>query len=234
MRILDGIPVVTPARALFDIAGTQRRGAELSWWVERMARMTDSAWAMRLVSGATLHRMLGDLAQRGRPGIRTMRQVLADRPPEYVPPASSLESRFQQILARAGRAPMRRQVDVGDDRWIGRVDFRDDLRPLVVEIQSERFHTSLSDVASDTERFARFDTAGLETLPVTEEEVWHRPAEVLRKVDEARARLDRCPLLAPTTTTTTNRSKKCAGIRTLLPRVRELGGFRRGAGWRGR
>src|SRR3546814_8936301 len=90
--------------------------------------------------------MLEVMAQRGRPGIRTMRQVLATRGLDYVPPASNLEARFEQILLQAGDAPMRRQVDIGDgDRWIGRVDFRDAELPLIVEIQSERFHASLID-----------------------------------------------------------------------------------------
>ncbi len=88
--VLDGIPTQVPARALFDIAGTRRRGAEQPWWVERMARMVDNAWSARLVSGATMHNMLADLAQRGRPGIRVMRQVLATRGCDYVPPASDL------------------------------------------------------------------------------------------------------------------------------------------------
>src|SRR5690606_25206503 len=129
--VLDGVPTVTPARALFDVAGTQRRGAELEWWVDRMARMVDSAWAMRLVSGRSLHAMFRELAQRGRPGIRVMRQVLEPRGLDYVPPASALESRVEQILARAGEPPLRRQVDTGDgDRWIGRVDFRDPVLPF--------------------------------------------------------------------------------------------------------
>src|SRR3546814_16333358 len=79
-------------------------------------------------------------------GIRTMRQVLATRGLDYVPPASNLEARFEQILLQAGEAPMRRQVDIGDgDRWIGRVDFRDADLPLLVEIPSERFTAGLID-----------------------------------------------------------------------------------------
>ena len=191
VRTLDGVPTVTPARALFDVAGTQRRGAELPWFVERVERLTDAAWALRLVSGTTLHAMLRELAQRGRPGIRTMRQVLADRPVSYVPPASGLESRFAQILRNAGEAPMRRQVDVGDDeQWIGRVDFRDEHRPLVVEIQSERFHTSLSDTARDRARIKAMEASGLTVLELTDEDVWHRPHHVVAQVRSNRQRLD--------------------------------------------
>ncbi|HEY9555714.1 MAG TPA: DUF559 domain-containing protein [Acidimicrobiales bacterium] len=184
---LDGVPVVVPARALFDVAGTMRRGAEKPWWVERLARMVDNAWAMRLVSGQSLHAMLEVMAQRGRPGIRTMRQVLATRGLDYVPPASNLEARFEQILLQAGEAPMRRQVDIGDgDRWIGRVDFRDADLPLIVEIQSERFHASLIDKQLDATRMERLRAAGFVVLEFTDQQVWHQRHHVLDEVRRGR------------------------------------------------
>jgi hypothetical protein len=191
IRVLDGVPVVTPARALFDIAGTQRRGAALPWWVERMERMTDAAWSDRLVSGAILHAMLGELAQRGRPGVGVMRQVLAERPRPHTPPASGLEARFEQILRAAGEQPMRRQVDLGDDeRWIGRVDFRDPTRPLVVEIQSERFHTSLSSTSWDKQRRAAMVQAGLTVRELTDQDIWLRPRSLVTVVRGDRRMLD--------------------------------------------
>jgi hypothetical protein len=192
VRVLDGVPVVVPARALFEIAGSRRRGAEIPAWVERMSRMTDAAWADRLVSGRTLHTMLVELAQRGRPGIRVMRQVLADRPVDYVPPASGLEARVQQILERAGERPLRRQIDSGDDAgWIGRVDFRDDRLPFILEVQSERFHTSLTATQDDLRRIARLRRAGYEVRELTDIDVWHRPQKVVETVATARRRLER-------------------------------------------
>ena len=152
---LDGIDTQVPARALFDIAGTRRRGAEMPWWVERMERMVDNAWSARLVSGATMHAMLDELAQRGRAGIRVMRRVLTTRGRDYVPPASNLESRVSKLLAEAGLPAMRRQVDTGDEHgWIGRVDLRDEVLPLILEVQSERFHSSLVDKQLDEGRIA--------------------------------------------------------------------------------
>jgi len=187
--VLDGIPTQVPARALFDIAGTRRRGAEQPWWVERMARMVDNAWSARLVSGATMHNMLDDLAQRGRPGIRVMRQVLATRGCDYVPPASNLESRVNALLADAGLPAMRRQVDTGDELgWIGRVDLRDEILPLIAEIQSERFHSSLVDQQLDKNRIARLERAGYIVVELIEWDVWHRPRAVIGAVLEGRRR----------------------------------------------
>ncbi|MGQ0434937.1 MAG: hypothetical protein ACT452_21315 [Microthrixaceae bacterium] len=187
--LLAGIPTQVPARALFDIAGMRRRGAELPWFVERMARMVDNAWSARLVSGATLHAMLHDLAQRGRPGIRVMRQVLATRGLDYVPPASNLEARVTKILVDGGLPPMRRQVDTGDAQgWIGRVDLRDADLPLILEVQSERFHSSLIDRQLDATRIERLERAGFVVVEVTEECVWHRPNDVLAAVRDGRRR----------------------------------------------
>jgi very-short-patch-repair endonuclease len=185
--VLDNVPTVVPARALFEIAGTRRRGAEIPAWVDRMARMVDAAWSLRIVNGDTLHNMLDDLAQRGRPGIRVMRQVLAERPRDYVAPASGLESRLMQILERSGHPPMRRQVDVGNAAgWIGRVDFRAEDVPLIVEVQSERFHASRIDEQLDATRIDRLEQAGFVVVEVTDVEVWHRPEVVLARIAEGR------------------------------------------------
>jgi hypothetical protein len=186
---LDGIPTEVPARALFDIAGTRRRGAEVPWFIARMARMVDNAWSARLVSGRTMHAMLAELGRRGRPGSRVVRQGRATRGLDYVPPASNLEARAIQILAEAGLPPMRRQVDTGDAAgWIGRVDLRDEELPLILEVQSERFHSSLVDRQLDASRIARLERAGFVVVEVTDVQIWHRPREVVQAVRAGRHR----------------------------------------------
>lgn len=183
VRVLEGVPVVAPARALFDIAG--QRGIH----PKRVERAVDNAWTRRLVSGRSLHAMLAELAQRGRPGIRIMREILGQRGPDYVPPASGLESRVEQILHEAGERPLRRQVDTGDDHtWIGRVDFADDLVPFLLEVQSERFHASLVDQETDQRRLARLGAAGFVVAAVTEVDVWHRTPRVVEAVRQGRKR----------------------------------------------
>jgi hypothetical protein len=151
--------------------------------------MVDNAWADRLVSGSTLHSMLDELAQRGRPGIRVMRQVLATRGSDYVPPASNLEARVSKILAGGGIPPMRRQVNTGDEvGWIGRVDLRDEVLPLILEVQSERFHSSLIDQQLDAHRIDRLKRAGFVVVQVTDVQVWHKPHELLGAVRDGRQR----------------------------------------------
>lgn len=177
--MLHGIPVTTPVRTLFDLAP---RVHPL-----RMPRLVDAAWAMRLVSGELLHAALEDHAQRGRPGIQLMREILADRPVTYRPPDSNLEARFQDIARSAGVATLRRQVETGGDSWVGRVDFRDQVLPLVIEIDSERFHGSLTARADDEVRRQRLIDAGFVVRQIPEFDVWHRPAVVRRQLIDARS-----------------------------------------------
>ncbi|HEY3144195.1 MAG TPA: hypothetical protein VGJ86_23900, partial [Acidimicrobiales bacterium] len=185
VRVLDGIPVTVPARALFDFAGTQAR------WPARMERAVDNAWSMHLVSGATLRRMLRELG-RGRPGNTVMRDILRERGPDYVPPASGLEARVIEVLKKDGQPAMRRQVDTGDEEgWIGRIDFADVRLPLRLEVQSERFHSSLLDQQADADRIRRLEAAGFVVVTVTDLDVWQRPRHVADAVRAARRTLQR-------------------------------------------
>jgi very-short-patch-repair endonuclease len=181
VRLIDGIPVTSPARTIFDLAGMVHPA--------RVERLLDWCWAERLVDGRTLHRTLDELAERGRPGIATMRELLESRGPGYVPPASGLERRFADIVDTPLLPPMRRQVDLGEATWTGRVDFAAERVPLVVEVQSERYHTALVDQAADAARRARLEADGFEVVEVWDREVWHEPQVVLDRVSRAWARL---------------------------------------------
>src|SRR4029079_18805341 len=69
---LHAVPVTTPARTIFDLAACEHP--------MRRARALDFALSRRLTNNAELHHMLRQLGRRGRTGITTMRELLADRP----------------------------------------------------------------------------------------------------------------------------------------------------------
>jgi very-short-patch-repair endonuclease len=107
-----------------------------------------------------------------------------------VPPASGLESRFAQIVADFDLGRFRCQVDLGDDEvWCGRVDFVGEEWPLVVEVQSELYHSSLTDREADARRRQRLQSAGFEVVEVWDTEVWHQRAVVVDRVRKAIWRL---------------------------------------------
>ena len=85
---------------------------------------------------------------RGKEGTAALRGVMAERPQDYRPPDSNQEARFQDLVRRVG-IRMRRQIDVGGDEWLGRMDFIHERLPLIVQIDSELHHTALIDAEAD-------------------------------------------------------------------------------------
>jgi very-short-patch-repair endonuclease len=183
VTVLDAIPVVRPERLALELCASEHP--------LRAARAVDDMWRRRLLSRRSLRRFVGDASAQGRPGVQVLRALLDERGDDYVPCASNLESRFAAIVARSGLPEMRRQVDSGGDVWVGRVDFRDERLPLIVEIQSERYHTALTDARADKVRLAALRDAGFTVVEITEDQVWHHPHEVIRLIEEARRRCRR-------------------------------------------
>lgn len=179
--VLDGVPVVRPALLLLQLAGLVPAG--------RLHRVLDWFWTRRLLSGPSVRFELAELMHRGRPGTAALRELLDSLPEDYVPPASGLEGRVRQILGDADLPLMRRQVDLGDERWCGRVDFMAPDLPLVLEVDSETYHAALSSQADDTARQARLEAAGFLVVRATDDETWHRPSVIVERVRAARWRL---------------------------------------------
>ena len=155
---------------------------------KRAERALDNAWRMRLLSGRSVRALLDGWGRRGRNGTALLRELMEARPDDYRPPDSNLESRALDVLRAAGLGAFRRQVDSGGDRWTGRVDLRHVDLPLVVEVQSETFHSSFLDVDADRARREQLERDGFVVVEVTDDEVFHRPDEVVRRV---RAAVDR-------------------------------------------
>jgi very-short-patch-repair endonuclease len=180
VTVHEGIPVTTPARTIFDLAALLHP--------KRVERALETAWSNHLIDGRRMAAVLDDLGKRGRTGTTVMREILADRGPDYVPADSGLEGRFRDVLQRDGQAPMVRQIDVGGDRWLGRIDFLDRDAKLIVQIDSDRYHGSLIDKAADKAQTAALEGAGFVVERFTDFEVWYCADEVARRVRKARRR----------------------------------------------
>lgn len=192
LTTLDGVPIVRPELLAMQLFAQFR--------YERAERHVDALWSMRLLSGRSLARLLIEQGARGRDGIGGVRRFLDERGEDYVPPASGLEGRAIKILDEVG-IPMRRQVDSGGDQWDGRVDLRHLVEPLIVEIQSERYHAALSSRRDDEARRQQLERDGFVVVQVWDDEVWHRPHGMIDRVRDgawaARARrLARTPSAA--------------------------------------
>jgi very-short-patch-repair endonuclease len=175
---LDSIPVVRPELLMLQLAGIVHP--------ERLGVLLDRAWSMRLLSGRSTRMVLDEVAASGVRGVTSLRAALDERGDDYEPPASNLEGRFHQLITRAGLPAMRRQIDLGGDRWNGRVDFVATDRALVIEVDSERYHTALSDAEADLLRETKLRDSGYTVGRVTDFQLFHRPAEVIELVRHLR------------------------------------------------
>ena len=170
-----------PERAIFELCATTHP--------LRAERALDTGWSKALYSGDSLRRIHRELAKSGRTGTVLLRELLKARPPGWIPPASNLEARFATIAREALLGEWRRQVDLGDDEhWCGRVDFMSTTLPLIIEVQSERYHTALTDQAHDTTRRQRLEDAGLVVVEVWDTQVWYARHEVVAAVRDGIAR----------------------------------------------
>lgn len=82
---------------------------------------------------------------------------------------------------------MRRQVNVGGDGWLARVDYvATDGLPFIVQVDSDRFHTALVDAAHDERQTSALTASGWVVERLTEFQVWYRPDEVVAAVHRGR------------------------------------------------
>ncbi|MGB6058878.1 MAG: type IV toxin-antitoxin system AbiEi family antitoxin domain-containing protein [Microthrixaceae bacterium] len=174
--VLDGIPIARPELVALHLFATCRY-EQAERWVERL-------WSLRLLSSRSLSSLLTEMGRSGRNGTTALRRYLDDRGHDYVPPASNVESRTLQILQTAGIA-MRCQVDIGGDSWTGRVDFYHHIRKVVLEVQSEMYHTALVDRIADLDRLDKLRSNGVTVVEATDTEVFHRPWVVVQRVRAA-------------------------------------------------
>ncbi|MGI8758199.1 MAG: DUF559 domain-containing protein [Acidimicrobiales bacterium] len=173
----DGIPVTTVARTVFDLAGSVHP--------HRAARALDNALTRKYVALEELRGVTIELLARGRTGSALMRELLGAREAGYIPPASGLEASFLALLVAAGIDLPQCQVDLGDDGWVGRVDFYYRWLRLVIEIDSEVHHSSKLDVEADEQRDRALRAAGFEVMRVREAELRDRPEDVVARVRAA-------------------------------------------------
>ena len=75
------------------------------------------------------------------------------------------------------------------------MDYRADDRPLIVEINGEAWHTSLTDRAADRERYDRLISLGFSVVVYWEYDIWHDARTVRRTLDHIMRHPDRGPTL---------------------------------------
>lgn len=175
--LLDGVPVTTMARTVFDLAGLVHP--------LRAERALDNALSRKLVPLENLRAVAIELFEHGRTGSALMRCLLEERGAGYIPCASGLEARFLALVVEGGLELPERQVDLGGDEWIGRVDFYFRRVRLVVEVDGEAFHSAKLDRESDARRDAALGAARFRVLRISEKELLETPHLVVARLRSA-------------------------------------------------
>lgn len=189
------VPVARPELIVLWLAGawTHRLGHEIAF--DRTEKVLDQAWRQRLIDGRYIHDLAARSGGRGRSGIVVFRQALEKRPPDYQPAGSRLEERFEELVPAALRARLRRQVTVDVEPVIRTVDYRVDGLPLIVEINGEAWHSSLTDRRADDERYSHLLSLGFSVVVFWEHDIWHDASTVHDAMLRLTARADEVPTL---------------------------------------
>lgn len=169
--VREGVPVVSAARLPFELAADEPEG--------RVELVVDHVMQAHGVTPGDLALTVAELCRRGRPGSSLMRRLVDDRLPGYVPPASALESAFRLLCRGSGIPEPDRQVEVGGDGAVGRVDVLWANARLVVELDSRRWHDAVLARESDRWRDAQLVRAGWRVVRITWRQIHDAPHEVV-------------------------------------------------------
>ena len=185
---IDGLPVTSVARTVFDLAGQPRHPLAFQNEVLRANHVKHVTWlvnhairdhGMRMLD---LDRVLASTGRRGKPGTAIIREVVADLGVDYAPSASELQDLFTEVLDAHGIVRPDEEIDLGtSDRWVGRVDFVWRGQRLIVEVDG-RQHSAPLDRRADRARDAAFEGEGWTIIRVTRWQLVNEPEKVVASI----------------------------------------------------
>lgn len=171
---VDGIPVTSLARTVFDLAGLvspARRWRGLpSVNEQQVARTLDDA-LVRGLDLAELEQVLATLGGRGRPGTVLIRDLISERSDGRAATASELEDLMRVVLDRFGIREPERQIPLGGEDRDGIVDFVFRPERVVIEADGRTHHTALLDAEHDRWRDLRLAADGFVVVRVTQRQL---------------------------------------------------------------
>jgi very-short-patch-repair endonuclease len=184
---LDGLPVVTAARAVVDLAS--------SLTLDRLGAVADDLVQRGSSSWPAIGAVFRDVVRPGKPGMATLATLLDDRCGTTVPAASTLERALFTALAAGGLpAPVRQMPLPGRGPVRGLVDAAYPDARVVIEADGRTYHMRLADMRRDRERDAQVVKAGWVPMRFVYEQVVDEPGTVCADIAETRS--VRLPLFA--------------------------------------
>jgi very-short-patch-repair endonuclease len=171
------IPLTSPARTLLDLGAVGTPAA--------VEAAVEDCLHRRLVTIDQLQALLTRLGRPGRPGVTTLRAVLAVRDPLAAATESVLEDAFVRLLRDAGLPEPARQYPVrAPGRPVLRIDFAYPDRRIAIELDGHRWHSGRADVERDRAKSNLLATLGWRVVRFGWSDVHHRGAGVFAAVAE--------------------------------------------------
>jgi hypothetical protein len=177
---VDGLPVLSPTRALIDLARFVSPAT--------LTAALDSALRDGKTTEAVLHGRIVDLRSRGRYGIPKLLAVIEGS--EVSRGGHSwLERRYLELCAAAGlpRPEVQQVLARAGDRLV-RVDCRFPGTSVVVELLGYQWHRTKDQMARDAERTNALLLEGFVPMQFTYDHVTRQPAEVIAQTRTALGR----------------------------------------------
>jgi very-short-patch-repair endonuclease len=176
-----GVPATSVARTLMGLAALVPRELDQGDLAELLAHACEEG----LASERWLFWLLERRRGRGRIGTIAFEEALAARV-RLGPTESWLERETLRIIEEAGLPLPRVQQRVErKGRFVGRVDFRYDRWPVVVESLGYARHRSRADLERDTRRANLLQLAGLTVLQHSYDQVVRDPGSVVADIADA-------------------------------------------------
>lgn len=185
---IDGWPVTSLPRTLFDLAGISspsRRRRGLPYVHEkRVERLVNDALHEHGLTVASLATVVHELGRRGRPGTALMRRLVEEMSEVDGITESDLEDLLLGVLIDHHLPLPAKQVVVGSSfEEIGRVDFLYRKERVVIEADSRKHHGSFRDTERDKWRALDLASSGFITVQVTWWQLRREPGRFARALE---------------------------------------------------
>jgi hypothetical protein len=179
-----GIPITTPERTLVDLAEVLTPA--------RLGECVDDALRRKLIGLSRLRRTFDQANATtggGRRGLAWMKQVLAERHPDFRPPDSDWEREMDRLWDRLGLPAAERQYRVANGGRTFKLDRAIPELKIGIEWNGFETHGTCSAFHRDSDRQADLTAGGWFIIPFTSRSTPQRITRTVLRAIEDRRRL---------------------------------------------
>lgn len=178
MTEVEGLPATTPERTVFDIAHRHK--------LRFLTILLEKLIVANQIEVDSMHRLLGELGRRGRPGTVRTRDALDAVMPVIERLESELERIVLELIRDAGLPIPEAQISLPWRSDLpGRVDFAYPQYRLIIECDGRKWHVAADVFEDDRRRDNLAALAGWRVIRITWKMATEEPEQVVGTIREA-------------------------------------------------